>query len=110
MCDHTDAFILVTGNVKIIDGNANARFCFKGCGPFTRSVIHLNDTHLETVENIELVMKHHNLIEYSDNYQDTVGFLYQFRRDEQPLNNNNLVDVNAANSRSFKYKSGLLAG
>ena len=110
LCDYAGAYILVTGNVKITGGNANTRFCFKGCGPFIRSVIHLNDTHIETAKNIELVMKLYNLIEYSDNYQDTVGSLYQFKRHEQPLNDaGNLVDVTAGTSSSFKYKPGLLA-
>ena len=60
-------------------------FVFKDA-PFTRCVLHLNNTHIETAEKLQLVMKHYNLIEYSDNYQDTVGSLYQFKRDEQPLN------------------------
>ena len=28
------------------------------------------------------------MIEYSDNYSDTSGSLWQFKRDEQPINNN----------------------
>ena len=63
----------MTGSVKIIGGNENTRFYFKGISPFTRSVLHLNDTHIETAENLKLVMKHYNLIEYSGNYQDTVA-------------------------------------
>ena len=49
----------------------------------------------------------YNLIEYSDNYSDTSGSLFQFEEDEQPLNIDNL-DVD--NSISFKYKSNLLKG
>ena len=106
----TDAYILLTGDVKIIGENVNSRFCFKNT-PVSRSVLHLNDAHIETAENLELVMKHYNLIEYSDNSQDTVGSLYQFKRDEQPLNvNNNIIDVTTDNSSSFKYKSSLLTG
>ena len=29
----------------------------------------------------------YNLIEYSDNYSDTYGSLWQFKRDESPMNN-----------------------
>ena len=102
-CDFGDAYILVTGNVKITGGAANTRFCFKGPSPFTRCFFHLNETHIETAENFTLVMKHCNLIEYSDNYQDTVGSLYQFKRDEQTLlGNNALQDVDENNSTSFK--------
>ena len=52
----------------------------------------------------------YNLIEYSDNYSDTSGSLWQFKRDEQNINNKYIlpVDVNATSSASFKYKSRFL--
>ena len=41
----------------------------------------------------------------------TVASLYQFKREEQPLNDHgSLGDVTEANSLSFKYESSLLAG
>ena len=98
----------MTDNIKIIGGNNDTKFCFKS-SPFTRSMIHLNDTHIETSENIPLLTYHYNLIEYSDNYQDTAGSLYHFKRGEQHLNAaGNIVDVTTDNSSSFKYKSSLL--
>ena len=50
-------------------------------------------------------MPTYNLIEYSDNYSDTSGSLWQFKRDEVPANNANL-SIN--NSKSFKYKAVLV--
>ena len=51
-------------------------------------------------------MPMYNLIEYSDNYQDSSATLYQYKRDEPPANlANNLTTVN---SGSFKYKVNLL--
>ena len=47
-------------------------------------------------------MPMYNLIEYSDNYSDTSGSLWQFKRDEVPANN---VDLTINNSQSFKYKA-----
>ena len=47
----------------------------------------------------------YNLIEYSDNCLDTTGSLWQFKRDEQNMNNGNPADVTTADSSSFKYKS-----
>ena len=83
-CDYGYAYILVSGDIKIIGGDADTKFCFKDI-PFIRNVLHLNDTHIETSDYLQLVMKHYNLIEYSGNYQDTVGSLYQFKRAEQPM-------------------------
>ena len=51
----------------------------------------------------------YNLIEYSDNYSDTSGNLWQFKRDESPATNNGNPDnVSTANSTSFKYKSSFI--
>ena len=51
-------------------------------------------------------MPMYNLIEYSDNYQDSSATLYQYKRDEPPANiANNLTQ---ANSKSFDYKLKLL--
>ena len=101
----------MTGYIKIINGNNATKFCFKNCSPFTRSVVYLNDMHIETAENLHLVMNHYNLIECSDDYQDFVGSLYIFKRNEQPLNAaGNIIDVTTDNSSSFKYKLDLLTG
>ena len=45
-----------------------------------------------------------NLIEYSDNYEDSTASLYHFKRQEPLEGNAALTDA----SSSFKYKSGLL--
>ena len=51
-------------------------------------------------------MPMYNLIEYSDNYQDSSATLYQYKRDEpqDDLANNLATDT----SSSFKYKVNLL--
>ena len=103
--------MVVAGDVKLIGGNNATKFCFKNCSPFTRSVVHLNDIHIETDENLQLVMNHYKLIEYSDNYQDSVGSLYNFKRNEQALNAaGKIIVVTIDNSSSFKYNSNLLTG
>ena len=47
----------------------------------------------------------YNLIEYSDNYPDTSGSLWNFKRDEIT---NNVNVTNDDNAPSFKYKSNLI--
>ena len=48
------------------------------------------------------------LIEYSDNYSYSSGSLYQFKRDEAPMNNDrNPLNVGLNNSSSFKYRANL---
>ena len=52
-------------------------------------------------------MPMYNLIEYSDNYQDSSATLYQYKRDESP-EDDAIADLTADNSSSFKYKVSLL--
>ena len=40
--------------------------------------------HLDTAEKLDITMRMYNLIEYSDNYQDSSATLYQYKRDEPP--------------------------
>ena len=50
-------------------------------------------------------MPMYNLIEYSDNYSDTSGSLWDFKRDKIVDNANVINDYNAP---SFKYKTNLI--
>ena len=76
----------MTGDIKVADVTANTNVAFKNCAPFRRCVTHINDEHVETAENLDIIMPMHNLIEYSHNYADSSGSLYQFKRDESPIN------------------------
>ena len=40
LCDYSDAYILVTGDITATDEDANNRLTFKNCAPFT-SVTHV---------------------------------------------------------------------
>ena len=51
-------------------------------------------------------MPMYNLIEYSDNYQDSSATLYQYKRDEPPDDIANNLTQNS--STSFDYKIKLL--
>ena len=34
LCDYSDAYILVTGNINVTGGNTNTKVAFKNCVPF----------------------------------------------------------------------------
>ena len=72
----------MTGDIKTADIAADTNVAFKNCAPFTRCATHINDQHAETAENFDIIMPMYNLIEYSENYVDFSGSLYQFKRDE----------------------------
>ena len=105
LCDYAVAYILVTGSITVVGGNDNTKPAFKNCHPFIKSAVHLNDKHVETADNLDLIINMYNLIEYSDNFLDSTASLYHFKRQE-PLPNN--ADLTINDSSSFKYKSNLL--
>ena len=109
LCDYLDAYIFVTGDIKGIGGNKNTKVAFKSFAPFTGCVTHINDEHVETAENLDIILPMYNLLEYSGNYADFSGSLWQFKRDEQNTKNAGIPNcVTTDNSTSFKYKSNLL--
>ena len=107
LCDYAEAYILVDGTIRGTGGNNNTRLALKNCAPFTKCNLEINDEHVDTAENLDIVMPMYNLIEYSDNYQDSSATLYQYKRDELP-EDNAIGDLTANNSSSFKYKISLL--
>ena len=38
LCDYSDSYILVTGNIKVTAVTADTNVAFKNCAPFTRCV------------------------------------------------------------------------
>ena len=95
--------------MNVADVAADIKIAFKNFAPFTRCVTHINDEHVETAENLDIIMLIHDMLEYSDIYADSSGSLYQFTRDKSPINyDGNPLNVALDNSTSFKYEASLL--
>ena len=107
LCDYAEAYILVDGTIRAAAANANTRLALINCAPFTKCNLKINDEHVDTAENLDITMTMYNLIEYSDNYQDSPATLSQYKRDEPP-EDDAVADLTANNSSSFKYKVSLL--
>ena len=73
LCDYSDAYILVKGNITVTGGNANTKVAFKNCAPFRKCRTEINETFVDDAQHINIAMP---LIEYSDNYSDTSGSLW----------------------------------
>ena len=107
MCDYAEVYILVDGTIRATNAVNATRLALKNCAPFTKWNLEINDEHVDTAENLDIVMPMYNLIEYSDNYQDSSATLYQYKRDE-PSEDDAVADLTADNSSSFEYKIKLL--
>ena len=124
LCGYSDAYILVTGNITFTRTiaaavaattggdpqrkqplNASTQVIFKNCAPFKRCSTEIDGTLVDETDFINITMPMYNLIEYSDNYSDTSGSLWQFKRDEI-INNADVTNDN--NAPSFKYKASII--
>ena len=95
---------MVAGNITITVSNDNTKVAFKNCTLFKDCRTEINDTFVDYEDFVIITMPMYNLIEYSDNYSDTSGSLWNFKRDEIEGD----VDLTIGNASSFKYKANLI--
>ena len=115
LCDYSDAYLLVKGNITVNNtaaagadaNNTSKKVIFKNCAPFTNCISKINNTQIDNAEYIDIVMPMYNLIEYSDNYSKTSGSLWQYYKDIPAVNNDgDIVNFNEANATdSFNFKT-----
>ena len=74
---------------------------FKNCAPFTDCISEINDTQLDCVKDLDILIRMYIWIEYSKNYDKTSGSLWQYCRDESD-------DIYITLYDSFKCKSKLI--
>ena len=75
LCNYSDAYVLVTGNIAVVGADNNTKFAFKSCAPFRKCKTEISDTFIDEAKHNNIAMSMYKLIEYSDNYSDTLGSL-----------------------------------
>ena len=118
LCDYSDAYILVKGTITVMalganNGAKNVRdkknrpLILKNNAPFVLCITRINGELIEDADDLDTVMPMYNLLEYSKNYRETIGSLYNYYRDEltNDGNDNNFDNRNVVNSEAFKYKN-----
>ena len=136
LCDVSDAYIVVKGNVTVnkktftaddIDARNNTaanatatntannnafgdkKLVFKNNAPFINCISKINGAKIDNAEDLDVVMPMYNLLEYSKNYRKTTGSLWNFYRDEpsRTIGANNITHL-ILNSESFDYKANFM--
>ena len=92
-------------NTDDIELDAATQVAFKNCSSFKDCRTETNDTFVDYADFINIAMSMYNLTEYSDNYSDSSGSLWNFKRDEIINNADVTIDDNVL---SFKYKSSII--
>ena len=111
LCDYSDAYILVKGNITVnntaADGaaanNTNKKVIFKNCAPFTSCISKINNTQIDNAEYIDIVMPMYNLIEYIEK-KHLVAYGNIVDDDAAEDDDDAIVDFNGANAiDSFNF-------
>ena len=113
LCDQSDAYILVKGNITVSNNaaanNTGKKVIFKNFAPFTNCITKINNTQTDNVEYIDIVMPMYNFTEYSNNYSKIFGSLWQYCK-KIPAGNNDgdIVDFNGANATdSISFRTNI---
>ena len=131
LCDFSDAYIAVKGNITVIKktftandfvnlnntdaiatatNNANnnlfdgKKLVFKNNAPFINCISNINGIKIYNAEDLDVVMPMYNLFEYSKNYKKTTGSLWNYCRDEpnSSTDNNNNITHSILNSEFYR--------
>ena len=121
LCDYSDAYILVKGTITVtapgVNNNANnirdkrnRPIILKNNAPFVSCITRINCELTEDADDLDIVMSMYNLLEYSKNYRKTIGWLYNYYRDElsYDADNYNFGNIKVVNSNTFKYKNKII--
>ena len=83
LCDFSDAYIVVKGDITLTKTNGrgiidirNRFLAFKNNAPFTNCISKINNVLIDNAEDLDIVMLMYNLLEYSKNYRKTTGSMW----------------------------------
>ena len=137
LCDFSDAYIVVKGNITVTkktftaddidapnntaanatatnNANNNAfgekKLVFKNNAPFINCISKINGVQIENGEYLKVVMSMYNLVEYSKNYRKTTGSLRNYYRDEPNSGVGGGMNYSIMDSKSFDYKTNFIEG
>ena len=96
LCDYSDAYIVVKGDIIVTNPNDAKRtksVAFKNNAPFINCISKINGINIDNGEDLDVVMPMYNLLEYSKNYRKTTGSVWNYYRDEpsDPLSSNSEI-------------------
>ena len=134
LCDFSDAYIVVKGNITVTKkafpaddieepkntvANVNAtntannnafsekKLVFNNNAPFINCISKINGIKIDNAEDLDVVMPMYNLLEYSKNYRKTTGTNYDRDEPNSSVGANNLTH-SILNSESFDYKANFM--
>ena len=82
LCDFSDAYIVVKATITVTGINNRSRknrpLAFKNNAPFISCISKINNMLIDNAQDLDIAMPMYNLIEYSKNYGNTTGSLWNY--------------------------------
>ena len=112
LCDYSDVYIVVKGDITLTEKFVDVRnrfLSFKNNAPFTNCISKISNVLIDNAKDLDVVMPMYNLLEYNKSYTKTTESFWNYYRDKS----NDFVDNDYdaipifANSVSFKYKTSV---
>ena len=113
-CDYADAYILINSTITVAGNHPRDRqnrpLILKDNAPFISCITRINGELIEDADDLDIVMPMYNLLDYSKNYKNTIGSLYNYYRDElnDDADNKNFANNNVVSSNTFNYKNKII--
>ena len=87
LCDFSDAYIVLEGDISLKNYNdankRNENLVFKNNAPFMNCISKINGVKINNAEDLDVVMAMYNLLEYSKNYrkeQEVCGIIIEMNQ------------------------------
>ena len=87
LCDFSDAYIVVKGDITLESDNIankhNKNLVFKNNAPFKSCIIKINGIKIDNTEDLDVVMPTYNLLEYSkfiEKQQEACGIIIEINQ------------------------------
>ena len=135
LCDFSDAYIVVKGNI-IVDkktftvndfnapnntaanatatntANDNAfgekKLVFKNSASFINCISKINGVQIDNAEDLDVVIPLYNLLEQSKNYRKTTDSVWDYYKDEPNSGADDGINYSIMYSNSFDYKANFI--
>ena len=86
LCDHSNAYIVAKERISVTGTNnanrRNEKLTFRDNAPFKSCILKINNTFIDSAEDLDVVRPMYNLLEYSNNYSRTSVSLWNDYIDE----------------------------
>ena len=110
LCDFSDAYIVVKGTITVTDPHNDAydnKLAFENNAAFVSCISKINNTLIDSAEDLDIVMPMYNLLEYSKTYSKTTRSFWNYYRDETNSGANKNINYSIKDSKYSDNKTGI---